>query len=130
MSANPLELFWAYDGLDKPTEAKKPHPHERRKCARTRLHWPVLLFLSDAADAIQTFTRDLSSGGFYCMSTVPVTPGETLICTLRVPTYDPDGKHLERSLECKVRIMRVEPQDDSAVFGVACRIEDYRFAHT
>jgi len=129
MSANPLELFSVYDGLNKPTESKRSHSYERRKRARTRLHWTVLLFRSDAADAIETITRDLSSGGFYCLSKVPVTPGETLICTLKVPTHDPNGKHLERNLECKVRVMRVEPQEDEGVFGVACRIEDYHFAH-
>ena len=125
MSANPLELFSVPDGLNKPTETKRPFPYERRKRTRTRLHWTVLLFCSQAADATETLTRDLSSSGFYCLSKVPVTPGEMLICTLKVPTHNPNGKHFERSLECKVRVMRVEPQEDDTVFGVACRIEDY-----
>ena len=130
MSAHPLELFSVYDGLSKPAETKRPHPFERRKRARTRLHWTVLLFRSHTGDAIETLTRDLSSGGFYCLSKVPVTPGEMLTCTLKVPTHDPNGKLLERSLECKVRVMRVEAQDEEGIFGLACRIEDYHFAHT
>jgi hypothetical protein len=128
MSANPLELFSAYGGLAKPAELPAPHSSERRKRARTRLHWPVLLFRSHAADAIESLTRDLSSEGFYCLAKMPFTVGESLICTLKVPTHDPNGKHLERSLECKVRVMRVEPQAEEGMFGIACWIEDYHFA--
>jgi hypothetical protein len=129
MSANPLELFSAYGGLSKPAELQNPVAFERRKRARTRLHWPVLLFRNHTAEAIESLTRDLSSGGFYCVAKTRFTPGELLICTLKVPTHDPNGKHLERSLECKVRVMRVESQDEEDTFGVACRIEDYHLAH-
>ncbi|HEY6989961.1 MAG TPA: PilZ domain-containing protein [Bryobacteraceae bacterium] len=129
MSANPLELISAYGGLAKPAQLEAPFPSERRKRARTRLHWPVLLFRNHTAEAIESITRDLSSGGFYCLAKVPFTPGELLTCTLKVPTHDPNGKHLERSLECKVRVMRVELQEGGEMFGIACRIEDYHFAH-
>jgi len=41
-----------------------------------------------------------------------------------------NGKHLERTLECKVRVMRVAKQEKESVLGVGFRIEDYHFAHT
>ena len=128
MSANPLELFSAYGAVSHPAELERSGSTERRKRARTRLHWPVLLFRNQTADAIESQTRDLSSDGFYCVANSSFTPGELLICTLKVPTHDPNGKHLERNLECKVRVMRVEPQEAGGSFGVACRIEDYCFA--
>ena len=129
MSANPLELFSAYASLNKPAELKTPHTVERRKRARTRLHWPVLLFRNDTMEAIESVTRDLSSGGFYCLTASVFALGEALVCSLKVPTHDPNGKHLEQSLECKVRVVRVEPQETPGMYGVACRIEDYHFAH-
>lgn len=128
MSANPRERISAYGGLNKTADAQATVVSDRRKRARTRLHWPLLLFRNGAADAIESVTRDLSSSGFYCMAQGLFTPGELLICTLRIPTHDPNGRHLERTLECRSRVMRVEEQETEGVFGVACRIEDYHFA--
>jgi hypothetical protein len=129
MSANPLELPAAYSGLNKAAEPKKALPPERRRRARNHLHWSVLLFRNEAADAVESLTRDLSSNGFYCFAGVPFTPGERLICTLKIPTHDPNGKHLEQRLECRVRVVRVEPQGVEGPFGLACQIEDYHFIH-
>jgi len=128
MSANPLEIFSAYGALNHPAEVERPVAVERRKRPRTRLHWPVVLFRSHVGNAIESETRDLSSNGFYCLANVAFTPGESLICNIKLPTHDPKGKHLERHLECRVRVVRVEVQDASAMFGVACLIEDYHFA--
>ena len=127
MSANSLERSAVYGGLNKPAELENSLPFERRKRARNHLHWSVLLFRNQTADAVESLTRDLSSSGFYCVTGIAFTPGERLICTLKIPTHDPNGKHLERRLECKVRVMRVEPQDADGAFGLACQIEDYRF---
>jgi PilZ domain len=127
MSANPLELSAVYGSLKKTAELEKPLIPERRKRARNHLHWSVLLFRNHAAEAVESLTRDLSSGGFYCETRVAFTPGERLICTIRVPTHDPNGKHLEQTLECRVRVMRVEPQGTEGAFGLACQIEDYHF---
>ena len=127
MSANSMELSAVYGGL-KSTELENPLPSERRKRARNHLHWSLLLFPNQAAEAVESLTRDLSSGGFYCVTGVAFIPGERLICTLKVPTHDPNGKHLEQKLECRVRVMRVEPQGAEGTFGLACQIEDYHFS--
>ena len=128
MSANPLELSAVYSGLSKPAELENPLPQERRKRTRNHLHWSLLLFRNQRAEAVESLTRDLSSNGFYCVTGVAFTPGERVICTLKIPTHDPNGKHLEQKLECKVRVMRVEPQGTEGTFGLACRIEDYHFS--
>lgn len=127
MSANPLELSAVYSGLTKPAKVENSLPEERRRRTRNHLHWSVLLFRNQAAEAVESLTRDLSSIGFYCVTDVAFTPGERLVCALRIPTHDPNGKHLERRLECKVRVMRVEPQGADGTFGLACQIEDYHF---
>jgi hypothetical protein len=127
MSANPLELFSTYAGLEKAAAGHAPALSERRHRARTRLHWPLLLFRNQGKEAIESVTHDLSSEGFYCMVPVAFRVGETLICNMKVPTHDPNGKLLERNLECRVRVVRVKAESDGQ-FGAACHIEDYHFA--
>lgn len=93
--------------------------------ARTQVHWPVLLLPDRTAHAIETVTQNLSSGGFYCFSPTALTPGESLLCTLRLPAYDPIDEQHALALECRVRVMRAEAAAEG-FFGIACRIEDYR----
>ena len=81
------------------------------------------------SDAIESVTSDLSSSGFFCVMRAQLVEGERLVCSIRIPTHDPHGKHLERTLECRVHVLRVIPQESSDSFGVACRIEDYHMSH-
>ena len=127
MPAKPLERPAVNGGTSQPAELEHPLPPERRKRTRNNLHWSVLLFRNDGADAVESLTRDLSSSGFYCVTGVAFAPGERLICALSIPTHDPNGKQLELRLECKARVMRVEPQGADGAFGLACQIEDYHF---
>ena len=127
MSANPLEIFTVYAGAVNGRQAAAAFPSERRKRARIQVHWPVLLFRNEVADAIASTTQDLSSSGFYCRTTLPLSLGEALNCALKVPFHDPSGKLLDRSLECRVRVIRVETHSEGC-FGIACHIEDYHFA--
>src|ERR1700674_4018189 len=101
MSAKPQEIFPDYFGFDKPA-AESAFRSERRKRTRTRVHWPVLFFRSQASEAVESVTQDLSSSGFYCLSRTSFAPGETLICTLKVPVHDPLAKERRLGLECKV----------------------------
>ena len=127
MSANPLERSAVPGGLNRPAQVENPSPAERRQRARNDLHWSVLLFRNRPAGVVESLTQDLSSSGFYCVTNVAFTPGERVVCTLKIPTHDPTGKHLQRRLECKVRVVRVEPRGPDGLFGLACQIEDYRF---
>jgi hypothetical protein len=129
MSANPMELFTAYVGLNKLTDVERAGRPERRSRVRIQVHWPVLFFRSQPAEAVESLTQNLSSRGFYCFSKTPLTLGEVLACTIRVPAHDPSGKEMDRQLDCKVRVMRVEPTTDG-LYGIACRIEDYHVARS
>ena len=130
MSGDSIELVAAWGGLANGIGGSSGVVTERRKRARTRLHWPVLLFRDrPGSDAIESVTRDLSSSGFFCLTRVPLIEGEKLVCSIKIPTHDPHGKHLERTLECRVHVLRVVPQETSDTFGVACRIEDYHLSH-
>jgi hypothetical protein len=99
---------------------------ERRKRVRTTVHWPLLIFRSDAAEGIESTTLNLSSTGFFCLSRMSFDPGESLFCTLRVPSHDPEGRERLWILECRVRVRRAEPAAGDGLFGVACELEDYR----
>jgi hypothetical protein len=112
------------DGLEEPgTE-----PAERRKRVRTTVHWPVLFFPNEiSTEGIESITVNLSSEGFYCLSRTLFTAGETLFCTLRVPSHDAGGHERDRILECRVCVKRAEPSANEGMFGVACEIIDYHF---
>jgi PilZ domain len=103
------------------------HP-ERRQRVRTSVHWPVLLFRSQRADAVESLTLDLSVSGFYCLSATPFAIGESLVGVLKMPAHNPNGRETECHLECRVQVVRVDANVAEGQFGVACRIEDYRFA--
>jgi len=131
MSGDSHELVAAWSGLTNGHGGSLGNRVERRKKARTRLHWPVLLFRDrPGSDAIESVTRDLSSIGFYCWTRIQLVEGEQLICSIKIPTHDPHGKQLERILECSVHVLRVVPQESNDSFGVACRIEDYHLSNT
>jgi len=126
MSGDSLELVDPWRGLPDSTGFLSPGVGERRRRTRTRLHWPILMMRKRPGhQSIESITRDLSSGGFYCLTRVQLVVGEQLRCTMRIPTHDPRGKNPERTLECSVTVVRVMPQESGDTFGVACQIEDY-----
>jgi hypothetical protein len=100
---------------------------ERRKRPRTSVHWPVRLLKEGAVSGIHTTTHNLSSSGFYCLSATPLLPGESLICIVTVPAYDPRSQERTMRLECRALVIRTEATADG-MFGIACRIEDYHLA--
>lgn len=126
MSANPLDLFTTYAGA--PNAPACVYATERRKRARIRVHWPVLLFRTAVPETIASVTIDLSSSGFYCCTDRALEPGEVLRCTIKIPSHDPSGKCLERNLDCRVHVVRVDRTDSG--FGVACHIDDYHIAES
>jgi hypothetical protein len=89
MSANLLDALTAHAGARETAIIEGAFRRERRRRARTQVHWPVLLLWDNWSNAIETVTQNLSSSGFYCWSQTPLTPGETLVCALKVPAYDP-----------------------------------------
>ena len=128
MSANPRELFTAKVSLAKSLNGGSAYRLERRKRVRTKVHWAILLFQDESGEAVETITRDLSSGGFYCLSRVPFACGEVLICSLQIPTYEPNSNDGVLALECKAKVVRSEAGESDGLCGIACEIEDYRLS--
>jgi hypothetical protein len=125
MSANFVDIFTAQSSAkDRPTLEGASFKTERRARTRTQVHWPVLLLRDCGGKAIDTVTQNLSSSGFYCLSSTGLAPGERLFCTLRVPAHDPNNDGTAVSLECYAVVMRSEVTA-AGEFGVAFRIEDY-----
>ncbi len=71
-------------------------------------------------------TQNISSTGFYCSSPTAFTVGESLSCLLKMPSHDASAAASPFTLECVVRVVRVEEPDPEGSFGIACQIEDYR----
>ncbi len=91
------------------------------------VHWPVLLFRDHGDEVIETTTQNLSSCGFYCLLGSSIAAGEFLFCRLQVSLPEAARRKSFGVLECRVRVTRTEPALPEGLFGIACRIEDYRF---
>jgi hypothetical protein len=91
-----------------------------------QVHWPLRFLRCGVVDTVETVTSDLSSEGFYCLAKTPFVPGELKACTLGVPTNYPRRGERMLTVECKVRIVRIQLRDDG-FYGLGCHIEDYRF---
>ena len=123
MPANLSDLYAAYTTRETAVVEAAFRP-ERRRRARTKVHWTLLLRCDRGVDAVESVTQNLSSSGFYFLSPKPLVPGESLVCALKVPAYDPEGEERTVALECRVQVIRAEAALDG-LFGMACQIEDY-----
>lgn len=128
MSAKSIEQFPAYLDMKAAGVPAVAGRVERRTRFRTMLHWQVRFFQPSPLDTVETVTQNLSSGGFYCLAQTPLVPGEITTCSLKLPAHHPNGAEAV-SLECKVRVIRVEAPDADGLYGIGCRIEDYHFLH-
>jgi hypothetical protein len=127
MSANAIGRYLPFASEMKPRIVERAPHRERRATVRTSVHWPVL-FRHTQHEMIESVTQNLSSQGFYCFSQMPVASGESMLCSLTVPTHDPSGSSERVILECNVRVVRLEEPTSDGLYGLACRIEDYRLA--
>jgi hypothetical protein len=94
---------------------------ERRKRQRVSVCWTVSLLRENAQRPIQSRTANLSSDGFYCLVSIPLTVGEKIWCDIVIPSPVTTGI----SLHCRATVLRVESTVGESVYGVACRMEDY-----
>jgi hypothetical protein len=130
MSADPRESLPTNMSPNKATAlVHGSFSQERRKRSRSTVHWPIWFFRHQSSQATETIsTQNLSSDGFYCLSRTAFVPGETLTCRLEVPSHEPFGAaEPTRLLECRAKVIRTETAGTDGLFGVAFRIEDYRF---
>jgi hypothetical protein len=100
---------------------------ERRRRARLQLRWSVWFFRESGREPLSATTLNISSEGFYCLSDFNFVPGQVLSCLMLVPTHDPEERERRMALDCRVRVVRVSEREVDRTFGIACRIEDYRF---
>lgn len=96
---------------------------ERRKRGRVALHWPVRLFRNPESRSVESITENLTSNGFFCVSKEPFQIGERLECIILIPAGSFGYSESPISLQCRVRVKRVEDQPEG--FGLGCYIEDY-----
>jgi hypothetical protein len=125
MPSKSLDRFPAYaetEGLTGVESADR----DRRRRIRMQVHWP-LVFSRPGNPVVETVTNNLSSDGFYCLANTTFVPGEVTECTLGVPTHNPRNGGRVLAVQCKVRVIRVEVLQENGMYGVGCRIEDYRF---
>jgi hypothetical protein len=98
---------------------------ERRSHLRLALHTPVYVACGVDGDFVETTTRDISAGGFYCSARVPVRAGQEIDCIIVIPGSSAESNGQLR-LKCKAEVVRVEPLEDSSRgFGIACHIQRY-----
>jgi hypothetical protein len=130
MPAKQLDCLPNYAGLNLPGEFPGTAIRsDRRNRVRAQVHWPVVFVRDDGSDAVETTTQNLTSEGFYCLSSSSFIWGEQLTCCIKLPAHDPAGREQVLWLECRIRVARVDPPNAEGVFGVACQIEDYHFAY-
>lgn len=109
------------------TALRDPVEKDRRRRSRMQVHWPVIFSDGATNGALESVTHDLSSGGFYCVASAALIPGEMRTCMLAIPAHHRNsGDHMVQ-VYCKVRVIRVEALAESGMYGIGCRIEDYRF---
>jgi hypothetical protein len=71
---------------------------------------------------IESTTKNLSSEGFYCVTTEPFAVGERLQCVIELPA-DIVASESSVGLQCHLTVRRVESLHEG--FGLGCHIEDY-----
>jgi PilZ domain len=124
MSANSIEQVSAYQAMT--GNAVPSGWSERRKRGRIQVHWPLSFSSPGLPDLIETVTSNLSSNGFYFLCKTPFRSGEFRTCTLGVPTNHPWSADRVLWVQCKVKVIRIQPHTDG-VFGIGCQIQDYHF---
>jgi hypothetical protein len=121
MSFNSIDRLLEPFKVPETTSMDLPDRAERRRRVRTRVHWPVRF----DRDASETVTTNLSSDGFYCQSRVSFVTGEVVVCTLKVPTHQPNSTDDTLAMKCRVQIVRVMGPDEEGYYGIGCRLVDY-----
>jgi hypothetical protein len=96
---------------------------DRRKHARLKLRIPVLLW-AESKNPVRSETMDISSDGFYCTTSEPFAPGDRLRCLLSIQVPF-DSMESELTLDAEIEVMRVLIDNDTAGFGLGCRIAEY-----
>lgn len=96
---------------------------DRRRRPRYQLRCTV--HLKSGNRQLVAETQNISSEGLYCLSPLPLEPGELVAATLEFPGHG-GLSNSGMSLDLKLTVIRVEPQRESGKFGIACLMKDYQ----
>ena len=95
---------------------------ERRGRQRLPLRCSLLLYRRGMDQPIHGETLNISSEGFYLLVDALFSPGETLSCTLNVPSEAARGSE-GMKLKYDVKVVRVDSVGHR--FGVACKVHTF-----
>ncbi len=96
---------------------------ERRRRQRIAVHWPIRVTANGNGEAVERFTEDLSSCGFFFVSSEPFALGDRLDWLLTVPSQG--AGRVDLVLRGSARVVRVKEMAKAGDFGVGCFIDDY-----
>jgi len=125
-----MSMSVSFAPMPNPGTEKSDPTVERRRRTRSQVQWRVRFWGGFLTEALETVTQNLSSDGFYCSSRNPFVPGEQLVCSLSIPIHRLDPADSGVELECRVRVVRIDPVSEAGYFGIGCKIEDYRLTRT
>jgi hypothetical protein len=101
------------------------HHNDRRRKPRIPLSWTIHLTRQGDTRTIEAVTKNISSGGVYCVAQEPFVVGEIVRCVFPIPTFNPDWSDQHISLDYRARVVRVELAGGGQ-YGIALHVEDYR----
>jgi hypothetical protein len=105
-------------------DKRSPPGTERRTRTRHAVSWVLYLKRNHSDHPIESRTQNFHCRGFYCYTRESFTPGESIGCTIVVPTFDTNLPRSIVLLECQATVLRVEALDPHT-YGIGCRIDDY-----
>lgn len=123
MSATSREVYLS--GIDGLVSTATRQAVDRRKRARLKVRWPLIVYREPLGLVLQAETEDVSSSGIYFLSPAPFVCGEALVANLMIPTHDPSRSQQKWVLECRLRIARAEAIAGRGGFGIGCHIEEF-----
>src|SRR5271169_4052191 len=98
---------------------------ERRSHTRLPLRLPVRFNKVNGSPAINSYTENISSEGFYCISPRPFAPGDCCEVDVSLPSCGTD--RCGAVIRCQVRVVRADASGVGPRFGIGCHIENYTF---
>jgi hypothetical protein len=112
--------------LKRTTVADKRSTVDQRSIPRLPLSYAVFLSRPGEAFGVVTKTENVSCKGFYCHSSRPFLPRETLDCQMVISG---GGRSYSQAndlvLQAVVEVVRVMPWGMGRGFGMACRLDSY-----
>jgi hypothetical protein len=97
---------------------------DRRRRVRCPVRWAISIS-RQGYPRIQSVTENLSSAGFFCYCPVAFPVGDSLDCVIEMATAGLGRLSSPLRLCCQARVVRVEPDENSGRYGIACQINDY-----